>query len=37
MVVSVEADPLLEKDDGLKYQLPNHHRCACHLLNLVGG
>ena len=22
-------------DDYLEYQLPKHHRCACHLLNLV--
>lgn len=26
---------LLEEDDGLEYQLPKHHHCACHLLNLV--
>lgn len=36
MVESVEAGPLLEQDDGLEYQLPKQHRCACHLLNLVG-
>ncbi|XP_030288346.1 uncharacterized protein LOC115590972 [Sparus aurata] len=35
MVESVEAGPLLEQDDGLEYQLPKQHRCACHLLNLV--
>ncbi|KAK0148001.1 hypothetical protein N1851_012297 [Merluccius polli] len=22
-------------NDGLQYQVPKHHRCACHLLNLV--
>ena len=26
---------ILEKDNGLEYQLPTHQRCACHLLNLV--
>lgn len=31
----VEAGTLLDEDDGLEYQLPKHHRCACHLLNLV--
>lgn len=35
MVESVEVGLLLEQDDGLEYQLPKHHRCACHLLNLV--
>lgn len=25
----------MEEDDGLEYQLSRHHRCACHLLNLV--
>ncbi|XP_073714907.1 uncharacterized protein [Misgurnus anguillicaudatus] len=31
----VDAGALLDEDDYLKYQLPKHHRCACHLLNLV--
>lgn len=31
----VEAGTMLDEDDGLEYQLPKHHRCACHLLNLV--
>ncbi|XP_058242359.1 uncharacterized protein LOC131351136 [Hemibagrus wyckioides] len=31
----VEAGNLLEEDDGLEFQLPKHHCCACHLLNLV--
>ena len=31
----VDAGALLDKDDYLEYQLPKHHRCACHLLNLV--
>ncbi|CAL9694236.1 unnamed protein product [Knipowitschia caucasica] len=31
----IEATTLLNEDDGLEYQLPKHHRCACHLLNLV--
>lgn len=31
----VEAGTILDEDDGLEYQLPKHHRCACHLLNLV--
>uniref|UniRef100_A0A8C6WJZ4 Transposase n=1 Tax=Neogobius melanostomus TaxID=47308 RepID=A0A8C6WJZ4_9GOBI len=31
----IEATTLLNEDDGLEYQLPRHHRCACHLLNLV--
>ncbi|XP_033474108.2 uncharacterized protein LOC117251710 [Epinephelus lanceolatus] len=35
MMEAVEAGPLLEHDDGLEYQLPKHHRCACHLMNLV--
>lgn len=26
---------ILEKDNGVEYQLPTHQRCACHLLNLV--
>ncbi|XP_060742575.1 uncharacterized protein LOC132856807 isoform X2 [Tachysurus vachellii] len=26
---------ILEADTGLEYHLPNHQRCACHLLNLV--
>ncbi|KAL7388566.1 hypothetical protein ABVT39_016262 [Epinephelus coioides] len=35
MMEAVEAGPLLEQDDGLEYQLPKQHRCACHLMNLV--
>ncbi|XDV35100.1 hypothetical protein PO909_005128 [Leuciscus waleckii] len=31
----VEAGAILDEDDSLEYQLPKHHRCACHLLNLV--
>lgn len=31
----VDAGALLDEDDYLEYQLPKHHRCACHLLNLV--
>ncbi|XP_051809094.1 uncharacterized protein LOC127535333 [Acanthochromis polyacanthus] len=31
----VDTGALLDKDDYLEYQLPKHHRCACHLLNLV--
>lgn len=31
----VDAGAMLEEDDCLEYQLPKHHRCACHLLNLV--
>ena len=31
----VEAGTILEEDDGLGYQLPKRHRCACHLLNLM--
>ncbi|XP_016302594.1 uncharacterized protein LOC107655821 [Sinocyclocheilus anshuiensis] len=31
----VEVTAVLEEDDGLQFQLPKHHRCACHLLNLV--
>lgn len=31
----VEVAPILMEDDGLQVQLPKHHRCACHLLNLV--
>ncbi|KAI5609631.1 hypothetical protein C0J50_9371 [Silurus asotus] len=30
----VEAGTMLDQDDGLEFQLPKHHRCACHLLNL---
>lgn len=32
----VDAGALLEEDDYLEYQLPNHHRCACHLLAFHG-
>lgn len=31
----VEVTAVLDEDDGLQFQLPKHHRCACHLLNLV--
>ena len=31
----VEAGAILDEDDCLEYQLPKHHCCACHLLNLV--
>ncbi|XP_076856000.1 uncharacterized protein LOC143510490 [Brachyhypopomus gauderio] len=31
----VDATAILNEDDGLQFQLPKHHRCACHLLNLV--
>ncbi|KAL0148838.1 hypothetical protein M9458_055847, partial [Cirrhinus mrigala] len=31
----MDVEAILEEDDGLQYQLPKHHRCACHLLNLV--
>ncbi|KAL0152644.1 hypothetical protein M9458_052367 [Cirrhinus mrigala] len=31
----VDAGALLDEDDYLEYQLPKHHQCACHLLNLV--
>ncbi len=31
----VDAEALLDEDDYLEYQLPKHHRWACHLLNLV--
>lgn len=31
----VDAGALLDEDDYLEYQLPKHHRCACHLLNLM--
>lgn len=31
----VDAGALLDEDDYLEYQLPKHHRCARHLLNLV--
>lgn len=34
-IAFIEAATLLNEDDGLEYQLPKHHRCACHLLNLV--
>ena len=28
----VEVTPILGEDDGLQFQLPKHHRCACHLV-----
>ena len=31
----IEVDAILAEDDGLQYELPKHHRCACHVLNLV--
>ncbi|KAL1248758.1 hypothetical protein QQF64_032974 [Cirrhinus molitorella] len=31
----VDTGALLDENDYLEYQLPKHHRCACHLLNLV--
>ena len=31
----VDVTSILNEDDGLQFQLPKHHRCACHLLNLV--
>lgn len=31
----IDAGALLDEDDYVEYQLPKHHRCACHLLNLV--
>ncbi|XP_043970018.1 uncharacterized protein LOC122829491 [Gambusia affinis] len=35
-VEAVEIGSLLdEEDDSSEYQLPKHHRCACHVLNLI--
>ncbi|KAL2089218.1 hypothetical protein ACEWY4_016117 [Coilia grayii] len=31
----LDVEAVMAEDDGLQYQLPKHHRCACHLLNLV--
>lgn len=31
----LDVEAIMAEDDGLQYQLPKHHRCACHLLNLV--
>jgi hypothetical protein len=31
----VDATAILNEDDGLQFHLPKHHRCTCHLLNLV--
>ncbi|XP_058629636.1 uncharacterized protein LOC131539242 [Onychostoma macrolepis] len=31
----VAVTAVLDEDDGLQFQLPKHHRCACHILNLV--
>lgn len=31
----IDVSSILNEDDGLQFQLPKHHRCACHLLNLV--
>jgi len=33
--ISVEDIMAEDVNNGLQYQLPKHHRCACHLLNLV--
>ncbi|KAI2661024.1 hypothetical protein H4Q32_027624 [Labeo rohita] len=30
-----ETETMLDQDNGLEYQLPKHHRCVCHLLNLL--
>ncbi|XP_060787122.1 uncharacterized protein LOC132892769 isoform X1 [Neoarius graeffei] len=30
-----DVSAILDDDSGLEYQLPKHHKCACHLLNLV--
>lgn len=33
---AVDVEALLEEeDDSFQYQLPKHHRCACHLINLI--
>ena len=33
---AVEVEALMEEEDECsEYQLPKHHRCACHLLNLI--
>lgn len=33
---AVDVDALMEvEDDSFQYQLPKHHRCACHLINLI--
>ena len=31
----VDVSVLLNEDDGLEFPLPQHQRCACHLLNLI--
>lgn len=31
----IDVEAIMAEDDGLQYQLPKHHRCACHLINLV--
>lgn len=32
----VEVEALMEEEDECsEYQLPKHHRCACHVLNLI--
>jgi len=31
----VDVSALLNEDEGLEFQLPQHQRCACHLLNLI--
>ena len=33
--ISVENIMAEDINDGLQYQVPKHHQCACHLLNLV--
>ncbi|XP_034534155.1 uncharacterized protein LOC117808543 [Notolabrus celidotus] len=30
-----DVSAILNDDTGLEYQLPKHHKCACHLLNLI--
>ncbi|XP_060798037.1 uncharacterized protein LOC132900019 [Neoarius graeffei] len=33
---AVDVEALLEEeDDSFQYQLPKHHRCTCHLINLI--
>lgn len=31
----VDVAAILDEDDGLQFQLPKHHGCAYHLLNLI--
>lgn len=30
-----DVSAILDDNTGLEYQLPRHHKCACHLLNLI--